>query len=508
MRFGEAVVVNTAVRLRRMPMLRAAAVLAAGIFIFDRFLVPRWLLWVLFAVSCGFAAFVPHAHRPRWLVIFTVFVFGGVVAGLHRRPSDVPLGRPVVAVVAVDDVPAVRTDGRVSAPVRILSFDDGSGTRPSRCRAMMWSDGSFDFSFGDRLTLLTELRPFREERTAYFNLMTRRGFAGTLFAVSADTLAVSHDDARRSVHAAAVERFSRLKLHPSVAAVAGAMSTGDRSRMTPELREAYSRSGVSHILAVSGLHIGIVFLLANALCRLLTLFRHGQIAACAAVLIPVWLYAAACGFPPSVIRAAVMFTLLQLSAAASSEYFPMNTLPAAAFIMLTFDPDALFDISFQLSFAAVAAIVTVGKPLFRLADRRTLAGRFLWDTFVIGVLSFAAAAPLVSHTFGRLSLAGVLVNPVVLLCAYVIVAVSVLWVCVPLPFVQPAAEWILDLVAGLQNTIVERLAAYEWLSFDFRLPTAAVVAVYAVMVLSVPLVWGLEEPMSERFARRKVLTDD
>lgn len=140
------------------------------------------------------------------------------------------------------------------------------------------------------------------------------------------------------------------------------MTAGDRRSLSPALRAAYSRSGTSHLLAVSGLHVGIVFLLANLLLWWLPLFRHGHILRNIAVILLIWLYAATTGFPPSVVRAALMFSVLQFALASSSEYVGMNTLAGVAFVMLLFHPDYLFDISFQLSFIAVAGIIAWGLP--------------------------------------------------------------------------------------------------------------------------------------------------
>ena len=121
---------------------------------------------------------------------------------------------------------------------------------------------------------------------------------------------------------------------PDEQALCNAMTAGDRRSLSPALRAAYSRSGTSHLLAVSGLHVGIVFLLANLLLWWLPLVRHGHILRNIAVILLIWLYAAVTGFPPSVVRAALMFSVLQFALASSSEYVGMNTLAGVAFVML------------------------------------------------------------------------------------------------------------------------------------------------------------------------------
>lgn len=143
-------------------------------------------------------------------------------------------------------------------------------------------------------------------------------------------------------------------------AVCRAMVTGDRSGITQELRTAYSRSGLSHLLAVSGLHTGIVFALINLMLWWLPLLHRGHLVRNLLATVCIWLFVAAAGFPPSAVRAAVMCTMLQFALASASEYVALNALAAAGFGMLLWNPAWLGDISFQLSFIAVAAILVWG----------------------------------------------------------------------------------------------------------------------------------------------------
>lgn len=460
-------------------MVAAVVPFVAGIIVFDRYELWGALFWAMLVVGCCVSAICLRGRMAEISIFFALFLFGGAVLSLHGDVAAVSDGQAAVVDMEVADVPSVRENGFVSAPVRIAGG-----------KAVVWSDGSFPIAFGDRIRAVASLRGFdsSEGDSQYEKLMRRRGFAGGFFITAADTLAVVHGAGRTSLHAIAAERFARLDLSPAARGAAAAMGVGDRSRLTPQLREAYARSGVSHILAVSGLHIGIIYLLASTLFCLLSFFRYGHIVRYVLVLIPVWLYAAVCGFSPATVRAAVMFTMLQIAMIRSSAYSSPNILAATAFLILTFDPYSLFDISFQLSFTAVAAIVTAGVPLFSFARTRTVAGRFLWNTFVIGVVAFIATAPLISHHFGKLSLAGIIVNPTVIVCAYIIIMMSALWIAAPLPLLQPAVSAVLEFVTGVQNSIVGKIASYEWLNVDVRLSGAATIAVYAVFIM-IATVW-------------------
>lgn len=477
-------------RLREVPLVVATTIFMAGILFFDRFEAGAPLLWTLFAAALVFAFAAMRSHESAAVAALcaTFFLLGGVawnIRDLRSDNGDIPVDVPLLVDLEVLDVPAERSGGRTFVPVRIAGYDDGSVRRTTKSKAMMWSDSTLRLAFGDRVTAFVPVRRFRDLRSGYARQMDRRGFAGTLFVTASDTVSVERGAGGRTLHRLAVERFARLELEPQVAAVAGSMGAGDRNRMTPELREAYALSGVSHILAVSGLHIGIVFLLATLLLRPLAILRHGQIIADVAVLVPVWLYAAAAGFPPSVLRAAVMFGVLQLSRACTASRSSLSSLAFAAFAMTLFEPETIFDAGFQLSFVAVAAIVTLGQPLYDLTARRRPWVRLLCDTMVTGVIAFLATAPLNMHLFGRISMAGIIVNTFVIMCAYVVVAVSVLWIMVPAGFLQPAVEWVLNFTVGLQNRVVGTTASWRSLVVDAELSEGAVIAVYAVLALAV-----------------------
>ena len=168
-----------------------------------------------------------------------------------------------------------------------------------------------------------------------------------------------------ALHEAASEHIRRLGLSPDAEAVALAMAAGDRTELTAERRAPYNRTGTAHVLAVSGLHVGMVFLYVNLLLGGLALLHRGHLVRNAAAVVIIWLFAAAAGLSPGTIRAAVMFTALQFALATTSRYAGVNILAAAAFGMLLWRPAYLFHIGFLLSFLSVAAILVWGLPLYR-----------------------------------------------------------------------------------------------------------------------------------------------
>ena len=266
------------------------------------------------------------------------------------------------------------------------------------------------------------------------------------------------------LHEAASERIRRLHLPPDAEAVALAMAAGDQTELTPKRRAPYARTGTAHVLAVSGLHVGMVFLYVNLLLGALALLHRGHLLRNAAAIAVIWLFAAAAGLSPGTIRAAVMFTALQLALATTSRYAGVNILSAAAFGMLLWRPSYLFHVGFQLSFLSVAANAAVGM-------------------LVVGAVASTATAPLVSYCFGQIPLVGLAVNPPVILLTYGVVGVSLLWLAIPWPPLSVVIRPLLEGLLWLQNRLVAEAAALPCAAIDYRMTAAQTAVVYLFFVI-------------------------
>jgi ComEC/Rec2-related protein len=145
-----------------------------------------------------------------------------------------------------------------------------------------------------------------------------------------------------------------------------AMTLGWKTGLTDEIYEPFMRSGTMHIFAISGLHIALI---AGILVSLLRLFQISR-DLCGWLIVPtIWFYTAATGWQPSAIRSTIMMTVIITGWALERPSDLLNSLAAAAFIILLWDPQQLFGASFQLSFFVVLSIALLMPPLERLADR-------------------------------------------------------------------------------------------------------------------------------------------
>ncbi|MDZ7741709.1 MAG: ComEC/Rec2 family competence protein [Bacteroidota bacterium] len=146
-------------------------------------------------------------------------------------------------------------------------------------------------------------------------------------------------------------------------ALAAAIILGYDEDLDGATRTAFSTAGAMHILCVSGLHVGIIYLFFSKLLTFLCRLRHGQLIRAFCILLIIWAYAAITGFSPSVMRASAMFSFVALGKMIQRHAYIYNTLAASAFLLLLINPLSLFEIGFQLSYLAVFFIVWL-QPLF------------------------------------------------------------------------------------------------------------------------------------------------
>lgn len=475
-------------RLERLPMVKLLLPFVAGILLAGPFTLPLWFTAGAF-VLCGAVALLLRAVPALGAMLLTA---GFAAAQLHERPVTVPRGVVTLWELDVAEAPADR--GRYTvADAGVRAWRDPASGRwhAVRERVRLYADSALWLGGGERLVCRAALRDFRGGAASYRRLMHRRGYAGTLW-VGPATLLDAAPVPAPDLHLRASACLGRLPLRGEASAVVRAMAAGDRSGITAELRTAYSRSGFSHLLAVSGLHTGMLFALVNLLLVWMPLLRGGHLLRSLAVIAAVWCFVAAAGFPPSAVRAAVMCTLLQAALVASSAYVALNALAAAAFGMLLWNPAWIGDISFSLSFLAVAGILVWGVPLCRRLHIRRRAVRLVAEAYLIGLSATVATAPLVAHTFGLVPLAGVLLNPVAILLATVVVFGGVVWMLLPAAWLAPIAALPVGAAAEGINALARWVAAMPRGVAEATLGTGWTAAVYLLYLLVTLLAWSYE----------------
>ena len=190
----------------------------------------------------------------------------------------------------------------------------------------------------------------------------------------------------------------RLILKGESLGVGVALLLGDKQLLSQEVRSSFSNAGAMHVLAVSGLHVGIVlFILMNILGRF-SRFISTKYAVVISILV-IWIYAGITGFSPSVLRASFMFSVLAIAQLTGRNKSSMNVLFFSAFVLLMFNPLWIYDIGFQLSYLAMIGIFMLYEPIFKLFYFRNKWATKIWQGTAVGFAAQLITSPLTLYYF-------------------------------------------------------------------------------------------------------------
>ncbi len=255
-----------------------------------------------------------------------------------------------------------------------------------------------------------------------------------------------------SVQSALTARLERSGVSPRTLALCSALVVGRKDGLKRETRQAYNRAGAGHLLALSGMHLGIIYGLMYLVFIRLVRFSKWRWHALPLVLLALWGYTLVAGMPVSLVRAALMLSLMTAFSLMEYDTDPLHPLALAAIIILLISPRALLSVSFQLSFTAVFFILALWRPLSDKFQGANWAVRLL----TVSCIASFGTMPLVAYYFHQVSLVGPLFSliliPLTTVIIYLTIAAMVLPVA-PLGALLNCAEAIQNKVVALAGSI-------------------------------------------------------
>ncbi|WP_025761588.1 ComEC/Rec2 family competence protein [Dyadobacter tibetensis] len=200
-------------------------------------------------------------------------------------------------------------------------------------------------------------------------------------------------------------------------ALVKAMLLGRRDDLRGGQVDDFAVSGAVHILSVSGLHVGILYLVFAALLGWLKKWRWGKLVYLTIMLLILAFYALLTGLPDSVVRATIMFSVILLAQTYQRQSVSINTLAISALIILILEPRAIYHVGFQLSYAAMTGIFLLYKSIKYLWSPKARFTRFLWEVTCLSLSAQLATFPLAVYYFHQFPVYFWLVNPLILILA-------------------------------------------------------------------------------------------
>lgn len=428
---------------------------------------PVWQTCLLFLAVASVGAWHTSLFAKRQTVSF---------AERAEQWKAVVVSRPVVKERSVS-MDVVIVDGRMAERKVRVSLQRGASSDGFCADSLRLGDGLAMW------TLLKPIEPFGKQKEAYrFNYvrwMRAHGFVARAFVRDGcwAPMAVGKDGMtfmqRFRLNALLVRErligvLERCGMDDGARRVVTAMTLGDKTELGNDVKDDYSVSGASHLLALSGLHLGVIYLvLSFLLVRYPWKSVFGQAVAVAAI----WFYVLLVGMPSSVVRAAVVITIYTTVLIMGRSRLPYNALAFTATCMLLINPWCLWDVGFQMSFVAVLSILIIFRPVYKIVPAKWLEQHGVVDrVWSLTVLSFAAqvgVAPLVLFYFGRFSCYFLLANYVAVpLATLVIYLTLALLLTSFLPFVPGLLGTVVSWLASLMNKALALIASWPGASID------------------------------------------
>ena len=464
--------------IKNYPLLKLALPLIGGIVIgwlcnVDLLHTATLFALSLLAVAAGFSS-----RLPAWL--FGVGATGAMLAiGLFVITCDKAIetprwsGRKVACEAQLLEVPYM--GGVATRALAYVVSDDGSvaGER-SEGRVNIYFANSVEaeaLRVGEKVRFEAVIEnPRNAGNPAEFDVeryMRLKGVSGSVFLPVGGWQSAGMGNVSLQMRALAlrddiVKMYERQGFEGNALSLLAAFSVGEKRGFSQELKEVYSDAGVSHLLALSGLHLGLFYMVVVTLLGFAGGSRKWYIARELFALLLLWVFAFVAGLTPSIVRAAVLFSLVSVGRCLRRDSSSLNSLAFAAMVMLLYSPRLLFDISFQLSFSAVLAIILL-TPWLRERLGCNKRGRLYRSLVSLLAVSFSAQVgvlPFVWYYFGTFPLYFLFANLLLVPLATVLMTLVVyFWVTVPVPLVQQCVAWLLSWLLAFMNGVVEFVAS-------------------------------------------------
>ncbi len=267
-------------------------------------------------------------------------------------------------------------------------------------------------------------------------------------------------------------------------AILSALTLGIKDYLSDDIVKNYSHSGAMHVLAVSGLHVGIITMILNFL---LTGFRKNpklRIFHTIIVIVCLWIFAVITGLTPSVTRSALMFTLFVIGSNSGKKPQSLNSLAASAFIILSINPNALFYLGFQFSFLAVASILLFQQNICKLLNINNLVLRKIWELTSVSIAAQIGTTPISIYYFHQFPVYALLSNIIVIPATILIMYMTVLLLITAIFALADYIAVLLSFVISLLNKSTKFIETLPFSTVEFiSLNEFELIIIYSVIVL-------------------------
>lgn len=378
---------------------------------------PLAVFFVLLAVYLIYLIFLQKkiTYKYRWIggiIIVSFFFFSGYELTVLKKPTHQPTHFSHAVLdknyfVCRLTEPVQIKQNSCKAIVEIFQIKDSGKWVNSTGKAILYlqkDSSSENLKYGDRLIIASKLaqpdEPLNPAEFNYKKYLKNKFIEFQCYANSKQWKKIGSGDVnwlRKFAYQSQmilIGILQKANLTSDESGVINALLIGNTDNLDAEVIKDYRNSGAMHILSVSGMHVGVIYLILSYLLFFLKKTRTGTYLRAVLLILLVWTYAVITGLSPSVLRAATMFSLIAAGQTFKVVPNTYNTLAASAFILLSFNPYMINDIGFQLSYLAVIGIVYIYPVIYRAVLIKNKYLDKLWSLIAVSVAAQLITAPI------------------------------------------------------------------------------------------------------------------
>ncbi len=408
--------------LHQVPFLRLLLPLTLGTVLAEFFLLPDYLIFIFIAFAfvglCLFQLIPVFRKSYAYSYVFGLFIFLLIFSFGQFRVSKI---NSAMQLYNTDSISSFKgklkrsPDEKANSLACVLELDAvnkrGVWERERVLVLLYLAKDSLSRSlkFGDQILVSSKLNRVRNSGNPNeFDYATYLKHQSILYSsyASGNQWCITERDEGVSLKGLALgwrekllRIYKRTGLKDEAYEILAALTLGAREEVSDDVKQVWTSAGATHVLAVSGLHVGIIFGIMQFLFSFMKGSKIGRILRAVILIMSLWLYALLTGLSPSVMRAACMFSILALGLAINRKGTIYNSLSVSAFLLLIIDPYVLFQVGFQFSYLAVVSIVFFQPKLEDLFQFHSFIPRWSWKLFTVSVAAQIGTFPLAVFYF-------------------------------------------------------------------------------------------------------------
>ena len=487
--------------LTKNPFLRLVVALSAGIVAFVCIGFRWWVLLSVVVISVAlFVIYITTKNRHRIGTIFGLSAILSIVALGYWLGYDFDSRIPRFAEnkkqgffeVELTRYP-IEKQNSVLLYTNLLQYSDSTSCENIKGKAILYlqkDSNSLSLKSGDKLIIYTTLSlPEKTGNPDEFDFgrhLLRNGICGTGYASAERWRRISRADGFSLMRLAQRCRLKlldisrKMNIDGNEFAIISALTLGYTDAISPELRDSFSVTGASHILSVSGLHVGIIYVMLGLMLGFLDKWKRTRKIKWIAVILFLWFYAFVTGLSPSVSRSVFMFSLFALAKITNRQSSVYNNIFLSAFVLLIINPMWLFNVGFQLSYSALLSILYFQPKIAKWLVFKNRILTYCWELTSVSIAAQLGAAPLCLYYFHQFPNYFLLSNFVGVPLSGIIIYLDVaLLITNSIPMIGSIVSWLLVTTTKLMYGGLQIIENLPFVTTNIWIDSVQLILIYA-----------------------------